>query len=126
MTKKIISVGIFLVLLAISVFAGAWYYNKYMRKKDTVALPPAPVDVLNPNNNFDDVSSPDTGKKAYSKYGNATTSTLNLVTVKTFAKDELIGTITGEKILGDTNTADYFYVIDEIYLVSKALVTVQA
>lgn len=124
MTKKVISVGVFLALLAISVFAGVWYYNKYIRKKDTVALPP-PADTPNPNNTFDDVSSPDTGKKAYSKYGNATTYTLNLVTVKTFGQDELIGTITGEKILGDVGSEDYYYVIDNIYLASKALVTVQ-
>lgn len=115
-----------LALGAISVFAGIWYYNKYIKKPTT--LPPAddnlpPVsDDPNPNNVFVDSPSSDSGKKAYSKFGNAVLYTKNFNTIRTVPKDELVGTITGQTRL---NNEEEFYIIDNEKLVSKILVRVE-
>lgn len=111
------------VILLIAVATGViWLLTSFIRK-GSVSLPSGPMDdTPNPNNVFTNLPTSDVGKNVYSAYGNATRYTLNLNTVDTPAKDALLGKITGEKLLGDQGSEDVYYVLDDKYLVVKALV----
>lgn len=120
---------ILIVLAIISIFLAIWYYNKYMKKPSPPVDNQPPSDDAPPtdiplSNSLALASSPDAGKKAYSKFGNAAVYNKALQTIKTPAKDALIGTVTGEAYMKE-NTDDKFYIVDDKYLVSKDLVKIE-
>lgn len=115
--KRILTIALFIGLLVLVAFLVMSFSS------GTSSNAPTPEnDAPNPNNEFTELPTSDIGKQVYSAYGNAVRYTLNFNTVDTPDKDALLGVITGEKLLGDRDSQDLFYVLDDKYLVSKSLV----
>lgn len=124
--KRIGSIVIFLVLLAISVVLGFAYWNTYLRKKDVVTPEPTPTPDTGDNTDntgndtppVNDTADPNIGMDAYAGLP-ATLYNIDLTaTVKNLNAGEYIGKITGNK---EVSGVPYF-IIDGQYLVSKGLV----
>lgn len=115
--KRILTIALLAGLLVLVAFLLMSF-----TKGTSSGIPSPPSDEPNPNNEFTELPTSDLGKEVYSAYGNAVRYTLNFNTVDTPAKDALLGIITGEKLLGDRESEDLFYVLDDKYLVSKLLV----
>lgn len=123
MRRKLITIGVFVLLLAVSVFAAAWWL-KY-RNKNTASstapannTPPTPSNNTNntnstptTNNNTNNPNDPDIGLEAYAGEALAIYDK-QLNVVKNVNANTDIGKITG------TQGTDYF-IINDTYLVKR-------
>lgn len=132
--RKVHIIVCVVLTLAVSIVVGAWYYYRFIRPQNGVT----PVtDTGNPSAEeefiFVQGISADSGKQAYSLYdgvalldNNRLTLTqeekdsgIAVHTVRTLAKDELAGTVTGENPAIDTLGLGETYMIDNRYIIGK-------